>query len=146
MDEYLNALDASLKRMHPEEKQEILDDYREHFAIGLEAGKSAETIAAELGDPRQIAKMYTARTAANRAHQSRRFGDTMRMLGAALSYKVGGGIAIGILYIVAACVLISLLAVALGAVGGRRGRAGFGGGQLHKERRTGRPVSCSLRR
>ena len=121
MDEYLRSLDASLKHMRPEEKQEILDDYREHFAIGLEDGKSAETIAAELGDPQQIARMYTASTAANKAHQSRRFGDTIRMLGAALSYKVGGGLAIGILYIVAVSALLCLFAATLGLMAGGAG-------------------------
>ncbi|MDD5018261.1 MAG: DUF1700 domain-containing protein [Eubacteriales bacterium] len=112
MNEYLSILMASLKHMRSEEKQEIVADYKEHFEIGLEAGKTEEDIAAELGDPRQLAKMYSAHNAVEKAHASKGFGDAVKMLGAVLSFKIGGGIVIGTLYLICAAVLVSVFAAA----------------------------------
>jgi uncharacterized membrane protein len=116
MDEFLKTLMRSLKAMSAQEKQDIIDDYREHFEAGLEAGKTEEQVAAALGDPTQLAKMHTMQSTAKAAHESKAIGDTMRMIGAALSYKAGGGIVIGCLYFVCLTVLISLFAIAAGLV------------------------------
>lgn len=57
-DKFLQQLRHSLKKLSKEEVADILQDYEEHFAFGLEAGKSEEEIAASLGSPAQIAKSY----------------------------------------------------------------------------------------
>lgn len=56
--EYISILEKALGNFTKEEKDEILYDYEEHFAIGLENGKTEEEIALQLGDPRSIAKQY----------------------------------------------------------------------------------------
>ena len=38
-EQFLTELDASLKRITTEERQDILQDFEEHFAVGLEEGK-----------------------------------------------------------------------------------------------------------
>lgn len=58
--QYLDKLNKSLGKMPLEEKNDILYDYKEHFNIGLEAGKSEEDIIKSLGDPNQIAKLHKA--------------------------------------------------------------------------------------
>lgn len=59
-EQFLTELDASLKRITVEERQDILQDFEEHFAVGLEEGKTEEEIAASLGSPHQIAKEMLA--------------------------------------------------------------------------------------
>ncbi len=116
MDEFLKTLMRSLKHMSAQEKQDIADDYREHFEAGLEAGKTEQEVAAALGDPRQLAKMHVMQSTADAAHASSGFGDTLRMLGAALSYKAGGGLLVGSLYFVSLSVLACLFAAAAALV------------------------------
>ncbi len=116
MNEFLTRLERSLKHMSAEEKQDILADYREHFDIGIAAGKSEEQIAKALGEPEQLAKMFSAMGAAGRAHESRGVRTSLRMLGAFLSFKVGGGILAAMLYFASLSVMVSLYAGAAGVV------------------------------
>ena len=116
MNEFLRVLMRSLKHMSAQEKQDIADDYREHFEAGLEAGKTEQEVAASLGDPKQLAKMHVMQSTADAAHASSGFGDTLRMLGAALSYKLGGGLLVGSLYFVSLTVLACLFAAAAALV------------------------------
>lgn len=116
MDEFLKTLMRALRHMSAQEKQDIIDDYSEHFEAGLAAGKTQEQVAAALGDPKQLAKMHTMQSTAHKARESKAFGDTVRMIGAALSYKAAGGILVGCLYFFCLTVLISLFAAAAGLV------------------------------
>lgn len=59
-EQFLKQLEASLNRLSIEERKDILQDYEEYFAIGLESEKSEEDIAASLGNPKQIAKELLA--------------------------------------------------------------------------------------
>lgn len=54
--EFLQQLNISLKRLPADEREDMLQDFEEHFAIGLAEGKKEAEIAAALGSPRQIAK------------------------------------------------------------------------------------------
>jgi uncharacterized membrane protein len=56
--EFLETLKQNLSRLPAGEIEEILADYREHFAAGLQAGKSESEIAAALGNPRSVAQSY----------------------------------------------------------------------------------------
>lgn len=58
--EFLTKLDRALKGLSFMEKQDILQDYEEHFALAMEEGKSEEAIAERLGSPGQIAKELMA--------------------------------------------------------------------------------------
>jgi uncharacterized membrane protein len=59
-EQFLKQLDSSLNRLPKSERQDILQDYQEHFDIGLEEGKTEEQISASLGSPNQIAKELLA--------------------------------------------------------------------------------------
>jgi len=59
-DQFLKSLESALRPLSQAERQDIIQDYEEHFLIGLEEGKSEEEIAAALGSPNQIAKELLA--------------------------------------------------------------------------------------
>lgn len=125
MNEFLNVFYASLKHMRTEEKQEILQDFREHFDVGLSSGKTEKEIAGELGDPRQLARMYSAESAAGRAAETKGISDTLRMIGAVISYKIGGGLLIFLLYFMTLSVTLMLFASAIALIAGGAGCAMF---------------------
>lgn len=54
--QFLAKLSSGLKQLPAAERQDILQDFEEHFSIGKESGKSEEQILATLGSPQQIAK------------------------------------------------------------------------------------------
>lgn len=58
--EYIKILASTLKGLPQQEKDEIIYDYEEHFRNGIERGKTEEEISISLGDPKTIARQYTA--------------------------------------------------------------------------------------
>lgn len=57
---FLHELETVLKKLPAVERNDIVQDFEEHFAIGLEEGKTEEQIATSLGSPHQIAKELLA--------------------------------------------------------------------------------------
>lgn len=55
-EQFLKELSMLLQHLPKNERDDILYDYQEHFAIGLEEGKSEEEIARKLGSPESIVK------------------------------------------------------------------------------------------
>lgn len=56
--DFLNELYSYLKALPQSERNEILNDFREHFREGELAGKTEEQICEELGSPLECAKQY----------------------------------------------------------------------------------------
>lgn len=56
--DFLNELYHYLMPLPKEERNEILEDFREHFREGEAAGKTQEQICNELGSPLECAKQY----------------------------------------------------------------------------------------
>lgn len=59
-EQFLARLDDALKRLPSTEREDILLDFKEHFEIGQDEGKSEEEIAKGLGTPQQIAREMVA--------------------------------------------------------------------------------------
>lgn len=53
---YLNRLERLLQKVPEAERRDILQDYREHFRLAEEEGKSLDEIIHSLGDPEALAK------------------------------------------------------------------------------------------
>ena len=111
MNEYLQALSRALGRFDQAEREDILADYREHFEIGLSQGKTEKQIAAELGEPESIAKLYTALNATTQAEKTKRPQDAMRMVSATIAYRMGKGFVIGTLYLIFVLAIIPVFAL-----------------------------------
>ena len=58
--EYLEALSKLLRKLPKEDREDIISDYEEHFAIGLEKGRTEEEISKALGNPKNVAKQIKA--------------------------------------------------------------------------------------
>lgn len=125
MNEYLIKLEKALKSISEEDKKEILADYREHFEIGYEAGKTDQEIIESLGDPVELSKMYTALDATRKAHESKGVKDTLMMIGAIIRHKVGGGLVMAALYFSAVSAMIILFAAAIVIIAGGLGTLGY---------------------
>lgn len=113
MNEYLQALEHALGRMSAGEKAEIASDFREHFLAGRAAGKTDAEIAAGLGDPVQVGRMYRAENAVAGLQTANRPQNVLRMLGAVLRYKLLGGLGIACLYAAALILALTLFVLAL---------------------------------
>lgn len=59
-EQFLKELAMYLHNLSDFERKEILQDFEEHFAVGLEKGETEQHIAASLGSPHQIAKEVLA--------------------------------------------------------------------------------------
>ncbi|AKI97822.1 DUF1700 domain-containing protein [Kosmotoga pacifica] len=58
--EYIRRLEKGLKRLKPLEREEYLQDYREHFQEGIRQGKTEDQICRDLGNPDKIARLILA--------------------------------------------------------------------------------------
>lgn len=56
--EFLSELSNSLGSMPDADKQDVLNDYEEHFRVGMVDGRSEEDIAQSLGNPSAIGATY----------------------------------------------------------------------------------------
>lgn len=59
-EQFLTKLEAALRKLPPVEREEIMQDIREHFIIAQEEGKSEAEIIAALGSPEHIGKEMVA--------------------------------------------------------------------------------------
>ena len=117
--EFIDTMSRHLKGLTEAEKKDILSDYEEHFALGKEAGKSEEEIAAALGEPKGIAKQYRAETMVRRVQEKHSVTNVLNVIIAALALGMFNLIFVLPLFFAVVGVLIGLLAAAVGiALGG----------------------------
>jgi uncharacterized membrane protein len=117
--EFIETLTKALRTAPADVIAEVLSDFNEHFEVGMLEGKNEAAIAAALGDPKRIAKLYFADDAVKRARQKADFKSVFSMVFAVLRFKLGGGLAVASIYLVCLCVTlcIFLSAVALFLLG-----------------------------
>ncbi|MDD1724545.1 MAG: DUF1700 domain-containing protein [Methanospirillum sp.] len=108
-DEYLRKLEQTLSKLSQQDWDEILGDYSEHFAIGLENGRNEEEIAAALGDPQVIGREYTAVTLIKTAEDS----PSARGMGRAIAATLGLGlfnlVVVLVPFIILVCIILMIL-------------------------------------
>lgn len=78
--QFLSQLDSALKSLPADERQDILQDYQEHFDIGMEKGNTEEEIAASLGSPTQIAKELLAAYHLEKVEATTSTGNILRAM------------------------------------------------------------------
>lgn len=82
--EFLGKLNKKLKDIPECDKKDILFDYDEHFAIGLEQGRNEEEIAESLGSPDVLAKQLNVSYMINQAENTSSIGNIFKAVFATL--------------------------------------------------------------
>lgn len=121
--EFLETLNKALGAVPEDIKAEILGDFTEHFDAGASEGKSEAAVAASLGEPKRIAKLYLADDAVKRAQKKASLKNVLFMVLAVLRYKLGGGLAVGVVYLISLCVTVVFLLCAAALILGGLGTA-----------------------
>lgn len=83
-EQFMKQLNANLNQLSTEERQDILQDYQEHFEMGKVEGKTEETIAEALGYPEKIAKELLATYHLEKAETNITTGNVMRAVWAGI--------------------------------------------------------------
>ncbi|MFE4130839.1 DUF1700 domain-containing protein [Peribacillus sp. YIM B13482] len=83
-EQFLKQLNESLTGLSLEEQEDILQDYEEYFAIGMEKGKTEQEISTSLGHPKQISKELLASYHLGQVQQSTSAGNVMRAVWAVI--------------------------------------------------------------
>lgn len=109
-EEYLERLSKLIRRMPKEYREDILSDYEEHFAIGVEKGRTEEEISEALGNPETVAKQFKIEYMIKKAEDKPSVGSMFEALFAA------AGMGIFNLIFVLGPVMI-IMAVILGLLG-----------------------------
>ena len=76
-EQFLFELRAALRGIPLPEVEDILADYRAHFAEAAATGRSEQEVAEALGNPRQIAKEWRAESGLRRWEQHRTPGNLL---------------------------------------------------------------------
>ncbi len=68
--EFIDKLSFELSSISQDDRRSILNDFEEHFNVGLSSGRTEEDIAAALGDPVEIAKEFSYKDDKNTKEQA----------------------------------------------------------------------------
>lgn len=82
--QYIKKLSTVLQPLTPEERNDILEDYEEHFAAGQEEEKTEEEIAAALGSPEKLGKELLAMYHVSVASSKMTTGNVLRAVWAGI--------------------------------------------------------------
>lgn len=77
---FIKKLNGSLKRLPVDERQDILQDFEEHFFIGTQEGKTEEEVSLSLGSPVQIGKEMLAEYHLEKVDMKASTGNIFRAL------------------------------------------------------------------
>ncbi|GAA0292802.1 putative membrane protein [Gracilibacillus halotolerans] len=81
---FLKSLNNSLQRLPSSEREDILQDFREHFDIGINEGKSEEEISKALGSPQQIAREMVVTYRLEQVEETTSTGNVLRAVWAVI--------------------------------------------------------------
>ncbi|MFC7061461.1 HAAS signaling domain-containing protein [Halobacillus seohaensis] len=83
-EQFLKKLSTSLRRLSEDEREDILQDFQEHFDIGKEEGETEEEISKSLGSPTQIAKELLASYYLEKVEDTSTTGNVLRAVWAVI--------------------------------------------------------------
>ncbi|MFD1174459.1 DUF1700 domain-containing protein [Oceanobacillus picturae] len=81
---FMKKLEKALVKLPVAERQDILEDFHEHFHVGMQEGKDEAEIAAALGSPNQIAKELLATHYLDRVGEESNVGNVFRAVWAVI--------------------------------------------------------------
>lgn len=115
-EEYIKKLSKLIKGLPKEEKEDIISDYEEHFAIGLEKGRNEEEISKALGDPKTVAKQIKADYMVKKAEDKPSPGTIIEAILAVAGLGLLNLMLVAIPALVVAVVILSLIVAGLSVI------------------------------
>lgn len=112
---FLDELGRLLAKLPKDDRREVMQDYEEHFAFAIEAGKSDEEVIASLGSPEQIAKEVIADYHVELARSSKRVKDISNAVRAV--FAAGGLGFLNLVFVLGPAIAIGGVILALGIAG-----------------------------
>ena len=107
--EYLEELRRLLRKLPKEDREDIISDYEEHFAIGLEKGRTEEEISQALGNPKNVAKQLKADHVIKKAEVKPSVGGMIEAILAAMGLGLFNLIFVAVPVLLVTAVILTLL-------------------------------------
>jgi len=114
--EFINELKKNLKKLSKEDRDEIIEDYKEHFEIGKEEKRKESEIAKSLGNPKQLAKQVNANFLIKQAENKKSFANIGRAIFATLGLGFFNLVFVLGIFLGLVGILIGLYAITLGLI------------------------------
>lgn len=106
--EYLEKLSKLLRKLPKEDRNDIISDYEEHFAIGLEKGRTEEEISKALGNPKNVAKQIKADHIIKKAEDKPSVGGMIEAILAAMGLGLFNLIFVTVPVLIVAAIILTL--------------------------------------
>ena len=114
--EFINELKKNLKRLSNEDRDEIIEDYKEHFAVGKKKRRKESEIAKSLGDPKHLSKQINANLLISKAEKNKSFTNIIRAVLATLGLGFFNLVFVLGIFLGLVGVLIGLYGITLGLI------------------------------
>jgi len=112
--EYIKKLSSYLGRIPEDEKQDVINDFEEHFKEGLLEGRTEEDISDSLGDPKVLANQLRASILLNEAEKTTSAANITRAVFATLGMGVFNLVFVLGPFIVIFGIVVALFALSIG--------------------------------
>ena len=76
--QYLENLEKSLKSLPKEEANDIINDFKEYFEVGIERGRSEEDLSLSLGNPKMLARQIRLESYIKKAEETKSASNILR--------------------------------------------------------------------
>jgi uncharacterized membrane protein len=106
--EYLEELSRLLRKLPKEDRKDIISDYEEHFAIGLEKGRTEEEISRALGNPKNVAKQLKADHIIKKVEDKPSVGGIIEAILAAMGLGLFNLIFVSVPVLIVAAIILTL--------------------------------------
>jgi len=106
--EYLEKLSKLLRKLPKEDRKDIISDYEEHFAIGLEKGRTEEEISKALGNPKNVAKQIKADHIIKKAEDKPSVSGMIEAILAAMGLGLFNLIFVAVPVLIVAAIILTL--------------------------------------
>jgi len=113
---FINELKKNLKRLSKEDRDEIIEDYEEHFAVGKKKKRKESEIAKSLGNPKHLAKQINADFFIKQAENKKSFTNIVRAIFATLGLGFFNLVFVLGIFLSLVGVLMGLYTISLGLV------------------------------
>src|SRR5665647_1945282 len=117
--QYFDSLEKNLKSLKREEMDDILQDFREYFEIGIERGRTEQELMVSLGSPKTLARQIRFESYVKQAEETTSAAHIGKAVFTSIGLSFFNLIFILPLFLVALGVLLALFisAVAISAAG-----------------------------